>query len=79
MGEMADWHDGYDEEFDYLYVTHDEIREFEWVTKDGTRTKIKNMTDTHLLNAYKQTREENLFEEMVVRLFENFTKPRLGL
>ena len=78
MGDMADMHDnGYDPDDDR--VTHAEIREIDWVTKDGTVVMIKNMTNTHLLNAYKMSLDENLFAEMVVRLFEDFTKPRLGL
>ena len=78
MGEMADMHDnGYDPDDDR--VTHAEIREIDWVTKDGTVVMIKNMTNTHLLNAYKMSLDENLFAEMVVRLFEAFTKPKLEL
>jgi hypothetical protein len=69
MGEIADMHDGYDES-DYGQVTHDEIREIDWVTKNGSVVMIKDMVDLHLLNAYKLTGDENLFAEMVVRLFE---------
>jgi len=31
---------------------------------------IKDMADSHLLNAYKLSGDEYLFAEMVVRLFE---------
>jgi len=77
MGEMAEMHEEYDIDDDR--VTHAEIREIDWVTKNGTVVMIKDMTDMHLLNAYKATTDENLFAEMVVRLFEAFTKPKLEL
>lgn len=70
MGEMADMHDGYDYEIDNGFVNHAEIREIDWVTKDGKTVMIKDMADTHLLNAYKVSGNEDLFAEMVVRLFE---------
>jgi hypothetical protein len=75
MGEMADMHDAYDDnEFDYGWVNHAEIRETDWVTRDGSVVMIKDMVDSHLLNAYKLTGDENLFAEMVVRLFETRVK-----
>jgi len=73
MGEIADMYDGYDES-DYGQVIHDEIREIDWVTKNGSVVMIKDMVDSHLLNAYKLTGDENLFAEMVVRLFESKVK-----
>lgn len=79
MGEMADMHDGYDYEIDNGFVNHAEIREINWETKNGTVVMIKDMTNTHLLNAYKMSGDKDLFKEMVVRLFEAFTKSRLGL
>jgi hypothetical protein len=45
-----------------------------WTTKDGRQIPINTMTDSHLFNAYMKTRDEDLFEEMVLRLF----KQRLG-
>jgi hypothetical protein len=53
-------YDGYD---------HDDLEPGWWRTRDGKRIKISEMGDKHLLNAYKLTTNEELFEEMVLRLF----------
>lgn len=41
-----------------------------WTTKDGREIPIKDMEDTHVLNAYRQSQDRLLFREMVLRLFE---------
>ena len=41
-----------------------------WTTKDKREIPIKNMDDSHLLNAYKYSQRDVLFREMVLRLFE---------
>jgi hypothetical protein len=40
-----------------------------WRTRDGRQILISEMDDKHLLNAYKRTGTEELFQEMVLRLF----------
>jgi hypothetical protein len=75
MGDMADMYD--DElyrDYDYLvndhWISHDKIREIRWKTRENELIKIKDMGNRHLLNAYKLSGDEDLFAEMVVRLFE---------
>jgi hypothetical protein len=49
---------------------HRNFRNNTWQTKDKREIAIKDMDDSHLLNAYKMSGRNDLFKEMVVRLFE---------
>lgn len=41
-----------------------------WTTKDGVIVLIQDMTDKHLLNAFKKFRNTSLGNEILIRLFE---------
>ncbi len=49
---------------------HQEVRNSIWFCKDGSEIVIGEMTDSHLLHAYKMFGYPALLNEMVVRLFE---------
>jgi hypothetical protein len=49
---------------------HRNFRNNTWQTRDKREIAIKDMEDSHLLNAYKLSGRNDLFKEMVVRLFE---------
>ena len=71
MGDWADMHSEWDYDFDpvdFKYAR--DIQNANWRQKNGDAIKVGDMTDKHLLNAYKMSDNEKLFAEMVVRLFE---------
>jgi hypothetical protein len=53
---------------------HQNFRNNTWRTKDGRDIPLKDMDDSHLCNAYKYSGRNDLFKEMVVRLFETRIK-----
>ena len=71
MGDWADMHSEYDYDFAPVRFSYaKDIKDSLWIQKNGERIKVGDMTDKHLLNAYKMFDDEKLFIEMVVRLFE---------
>ena len=57
----------------------DEFRDDVWATKDGQLFKIREMSDSHLLAAFKVFGDQRFRDEMLIRLFEAMTKPRVRL
>ena len=89
MGDMADY---YAEMATTLpdYMTYgddghgpnnrfDEFRDDAWVMKDGATIPIRKMSDSHLLAAFKVFGDQRFRDEMLIRLFESMTKPRVRL
>jgi len=68
MGEMADLYEGEPPD-ERLYERHDVFRKEIWYAKQGQYV-IEDMTDSHLLAAYKMTGYKSLRDEMLTRLFE---------
>ena len=56
----------------------DEFRKDVWATKDGKKIAIKEMSDHHLLASFKMFGNERLRDEMIIRLFETITQPKIG-
>ena len=56
----------------------DEFRKDAWTLKDGKTIEIKDMTDHHLLAAYKMFGDERFRDEMIIRLFETMIQPKIG-
>lgn len=75
MGDWADMHSEWDFDFDRVEFKYArDIQNAQWRQKNGDAIKVGDMTDKHLLNAYKMSNDEKLFTEMVVRLFEERVK-----
>lgn len=54
------------------------FRDAIWITKNGEKYRIKDMTDSHLFNAYNKTimadMHRAIMKEMTYRLFEERIK-----
>lgn len=57
----------------------DEFRDDVWATKDGKQYTIREMSDGHLLAAFKMFGDQRFRDEMLIRLFEAMIKPRVRL
>jgi hypothetical protein len=57
----------------------DDFRGDVWATKDGQQLTIREMSDGHLLAAFKLFGDQRFRDEMLIRLFEHITKPRVKL
>jgi hypothetical protein len=89
MGEMADMYADMaasipdwmmDGDFDGFGPKNrfDEFRDDLWGTKDGNNIAIKNMSDRHLLAAFKMFGDQRFRDEMLIRMFEVMTKPKIS-
>jgi hypothetical protein len=81
MGEMADMYDAYDEDCDDDSYgpqnRFDQFRDDTWQTKGNKQLSIGAMSDKHLLAAFKMFGHEKLRDEMLIRMFEEMTKPKI--
>ena len=83
MGEMADMHADmwidkwYDDDGFGPQNRFDQFRDDKWQTKDGEEIAIRDMSNRHLLAAFKMFGDERLRDEMLIRMFEVIEKPRI--
>ena len=56
----------------------DDFRTDCWEMKNGKQVIIKDMSDHHLLAAYKMFGDERFRDEMIIRLFETMIQPKIG-
>jgi hypothetical protein len=89
MGDMADYYaematclpdwmtdnypSGYGPNFRF-----DQFRDDVWKTKDGKEFTIRKMSDQHLLAAFKMFGDERFKHEMLIRMFEVMTTPKIS-
>ena len=73
---MSDSYDDYEAKMQLVERAWEdrEARANVWTTKDGKEIPVRDMEDSHLLNAYRQSQYQPLFREMVLRLFETRIK-----
>jgi hypothetical protein len=77
---MGDWESEFGGDASYveqIWEDREARRNFRtevWRTRDGREIAIRDMDDSHLLNAYRHSQSGLLFREMVLRLFEERVK-----
>jgi hypothetical protein len=82
MGEWAELHDHYDDREDEGFgprYRFDGFRDYEWKRKDGTTIRVRDMSNDHLLAAFKVFGYERFRDEMLIRMFEPFANPKVLL
>lgn len=72
MGDIADMY----REWEFLYDERDDdtLSSEYWITKEGEYIKITDMTDSHLLNAYKFLSHKNPDNESIVDLYDEISR-----
>lgn len=49
-------------------------RDKHWRTRAGDTILISEMDNEHLLNAYKMSKDERLYKELQMRVFQDYVK-----